>query len=409
MFAIPGNYEFTNVGDVAMARVAVERIGRAIPGAEISMYAVSQQALDAHGLSQVRASTDRPWHLWGRLVRKWVHRAPPGSRAWMVPFRWPLAYLAVARLGGKVTEHASIRRWLRDLRQADLVAVCGQGAFHDGSDRRHDRLCHLLLMVAAAGIPIVALSQGLGPLRSPSRRELLGLALEGVDGVGLRDGAGSVEIVRSLGMPAERWQITGDAALALAEPLGLDGPRDRIGVSLRANSAAGVVEGLPEMVRQGIEQSGLRRQAELISMMESSEVSDRSLLDRVVPDGVQASVHAATVDGVLAGLGRCRVVISGTYHAAVFALGLGIPVVALAGNDYYRQKMNGLLDQFGRRGGTVLDPADPDLVDKLASALQHWDRESDYLRPVLRQARDEQVDLGERFARDVIRAALGRT
>jgi len=39
---------------------------------------------------------------------------------------------------------------------------------------------------------------------------------------------------------------------------------------------------------------------------------------------------------------RCQVVVSGSYHAAVFALGQGVPVVGLSASGYYDQKFNGL-------------------------------------------------------------------
>jgi colanic acid/amylovoran biosynthesis protein len=44
---------------------------------------------------------------------------------------------------------------------------------------------------------------------------------------------------------------------------------------------------------------------------------------------------------------RCRVVVTGAYHAAVFALSQGIPVVCLSRSEYYDAKFLGLADMFG--------------------------------------------------------------
>ena len=44
---------------------------------------------------------------------------------------------------------------------------------------------------------------------------------------------------------------------------------------------------------------------------------------------------------------RCRVVVTGAYHAAVFALAQGIPVVCLSNSPYYLAKFQGLEDLFG--------------------------------------------------------------
>ena len=41
-------------------------------------------------------------------------------------------------------------------------------------------------------------------------------------------------------------------------------------------------------------------------------------------------------------VGECKVVVTGSYHGAVFALAQGIPVVALVKSPYYVNKMAGL-------------------------------------------------------------------
>ena len=49
-------------------------------------------------------------------------------------------------------------------------------------------------------------------------------------------------------------------------------------------------------------------------------------------------------------ISRCRLVIVGSYHAAVFALAQGVSAIGLAGNAYYLQKFEGLAaNQFGLR------------------------------------------------------------
>jgi polysaccharide pyruvyl transferase WcaK-like protein len=45
--------------------------------------------------------------------------------------------------------------------------------------------------------------------------------------------------------------------------------------------------------------------------------------------------------------GRCRVVVTGAYHSAVFALAQGVPVVAVVGSELYGDKFRGLEEQFG--------------------------------------------------------------
>jgi hypothetical protein len=50
---------------------------------------------------------------------------------------------------------------------------------------------------------------------------------------------------------------------------------------------------------------------------------------------------------VLLRLPECRIVVSESYHAVVFAASMGIPAVAIAGCDYYVHKFRRLARRFG--------------------------------------------------------------
>jgi hypothetical protein len=78
----------------------------------------------------------------------------------------------------------------------------------------------------------------------------------------------------------------------------------------------------------------------------------------IAPGDLEANARLRTCDvpfeapafgleAVYAAIRRCRVVVTACYHAAVFALSMGIPAVALASSDYYIQKFRGLQKQFG--------------------------------------------------------------
>ena len=67
-------------------------------------------------------------------------------------------------------------------------------------------------------------------------------------------------------------------------------------------------------------------------------------------------------------IARCRVVITGSYHAGVFALSQGIPVVAIVNSDYYSSKFIGLADQFGG-GVEIVDLKDKNPLQKLELAI----------------------------------------
>jgi polysaccharide pyruvyl transferase WcaK-like protein len=90
---------------------------------------------------------------------------------------------------------------------------------------------------------------------------------------------------------------------------------------------------------------------------------------------------------------HCRLVVTGSYHAAVFALALGIPAIGLAQSGYYVDKFVGLNDQFeGCCPFVVLD--EDDIEERLEHVIRRcWD-DADDLRPILIQASERQLEQG---------------
>jgi colanic acid/amylovoran biosynthesis protein len=91
----------------------------------------------------------------------------------------------------------------------------------------------------------------------------------------------------------------------------------------------------------------------------------------------------------------CRVVVTGAYHAAVFALAQGIPVVALAKSDYFCKKLLGLEDQFGEGCQTVL-LNEPGWPERLNDSIERAWQNADELRETLQAATLRQIELTRR-------------
>ena len=82
--------------------------------------------------------------------------------------------------------------------------------------------------------------------------------------------------------------------------------------------------------------------------------------------------------------------VTGAYHAAVFALTQGIPVIALSTSRYYEDKFLGLADMFGT-GLELVDTETEDLHERLKTAVREaWERAPED-RPALRAAAERQV------------------
>jgi colanic acid/amylovoran biosynthesis protein len=91
---------------------------------------------------------------------------------------------------------------------------------------------------------------------------------------------------------------------------------------------------------------------------------------------------------------RCRLVVTATFHAAVFALAQGIPVVALANSTMYEGKLLGLADEFGS-GCEVILLDDKQLKEKLTNAIATAWQSAEQVRPQLLQAAARQIETGQ--------------
>jgi colanic acid/amylovoran biosynthesis protein len=95
---------------------------------------------------------------------------------------------------------------------------------------------------------------------------------------------------------------------------------------------------------------------------------------------------------ILTSIQRCRLVVTGSYHAGVFALAQGVSVVGLAQSEYYVTKFLGLTDQFGA-GCEVVLLNEPGWENKLADAMNNSWNLADNVRPRLIEACQRQIEL----------------
>jgi hypothetical protein len=123
---------------------------------------------------------------------------------------------------------------------------------------------------------------------------------------------------------------------------------------------------------------------------ESDVASIRDLLDGI---GISSDGGASldTPLKVIHEVSRCRLVVTGSYHAAVFALSQGIPAIGLAASDVYRDKFAGLADQFGT-GCEVLFMDTRGFAGNLLAAMHRLWTSAEAMRPSLFVAAERQIE-----------------
>lgn len=400
-----GTTDLCNAGDAAMLQSAVARLAGLWPDAAIAVITGRPQALArlCPGVQAVPADAVREWaadrYLFGHLETHIPSpaRAPLSSMERALRRRWPQGATRLAcarwRLGGH--DPAPLREGLAAIARADLLFVCGQGTLADAAAARAHGLLGLMEGARALGVPAVLVGQGIGPIHDPALRTRTGRVLRHAAFVGLREGRFGPTLLTTLGVDAARTFVTGDDAVELAWTAHPAVPGDGIGVNVRIASNAGTDASVLADLRPVLAALARRRAAPLVPLPISNHAggtSDPATL-RELLRGIAETTGGDELDtpaAVIAQAARCRVVITGAYHAAVFALSQGIPVVCIGRSRYVLDKMDGLADLFGD-GCRVVPLAGGDsaaAVERAADLL--WDQ-APRLRPALLAAAANQV------------------
>jgi colanic acid/amylovoran biosynthesis protein len=206
-----------------------------------------------------------------------------------------------------------------------------------------------------------------------------------------------------MGMPADRITVTGDDAIDLAYRARESAWGSAIGVNLRTSAYSGIgpdeVAGIGRVVRD----AALRHSAALVAVPISRYPEDDDLKTAGVIVGDQRpreGPEPSTPAQVLSILPGCRIVVAGSYHAALLALSMGIPAVTIAGSDYYVHKFRGLAGQFGPACRVALT-SDPDFYSRLGTAIDDAWQSAETSREHLLHAAARQRRLGEAAYRHI--------
>jgi len=288
--------------------------------------------------------------------------------------------------------------------RASMVVIAGQHTIADAFRMRAQMLLETLEFALQRDIPTIMLGQGIGPLTD---RALLARAREvlpSVRMIGVREPHVGPPVLRALGVVDTRIIVTGDDAVAPAFAASPGATRESLGISLRVTPVAGVAADVVDRMQPVLHDFARAHDVAMIPLpsayhgVAADEVTLRRLLAGE-PAVAGIEWNPRTVSALIAQVGRCRIVVAGAYHVAVFALSQGIPVVAVASSHYYRSKYDGLETLFGAGCETVMLD-DPMLEPHLRDAMERAWESADDLRPRLLEAAERQVRWGEAaFAR----------
>lgn len=405
----PGTFTSLNLGDLAMLQVAICRLQAALPSAELRVFTQDAAALEEHCPGTLPLSDDarREWYA-ERFFLGSVHSLLPSAASRKLARtqhgmrrRYPRLMRSAMRLRAQtnVALWRSVSSFLEVMERASMVVVAGQHTIADAFYSRARNLLDTLETAILNGIPTVMLGQAIGPLTNPDLVARARNVLPAVGLIAVREPNIAPPILRALGVSDSRIILTGDDAVAPAFAAHRNALREALGVNVRATPVAGVDVSVVDRVGPVLRDFAAAHGVSLVPLpsayhgLANDDLTLGRLLasESVVPSGEWTP---RTVPALISQVGRCRIVVAGAYHVAVFALAQGIPVVALAQSPYYKTKYDGLESLFGS-GCETISLDDVALDVHLREAIERaWER-ADELRPPLLEAAERQVRWGE--------------
>lgn len=373
-------YRMNNLGDIAMLQTLSRRLLSRYPNAALRVITSDPDGVRAviPGAQALVVGDRREWSL----LRPLSTADNRSSLASLVPLedaewrRDPAAMARALESVGRRSAAAARLEWSRAIQASDAVIAMGGGYFSEAFADHAVGVLQTLGEAIRAGKPAAIVGCGFEPVEDPLLRAVAADVLPRLGLIGCREGRTSPAVLQSYGVSADSIHITGDDGLEDAQRERQADLGNSIGVNVRSAAYAGLAvetdQPIIEELRSGLQIASAALGVELVPLPISLyEPCDSDAIGALLPTARCDSIN--TRDALFASLRRCRVVVTGSYHAAVFALAQGIPVVALARSTHYRLKLAGLLDLFD--DGSPLDLDDAGLSERLASAVRNaWEK-----------------------------------
>jgi colanic acid/amylovoran biosynthesis protein len=355
----PSDYVIRNVGDMSMLEVALTRLATMWPHKQILVLSDTPDVFPRYRPNIVPLTSD-------------------GRRAW---------------LAGSSDALAS--EFTRVVATADLLLVAGMGGITDAFPEYAMGVLATLQLAHTNRVPTAMMGQGMGPLEPGELYTRAAEVLPNVNRIALREERAGRPLLLALGVSADRIVTTGDDAIETAYARRRHALGNALGINARAATYSGVGASEIETIREGITRFAGGRELVFVPVPisrvpgEEDAATVRTILRDLDPtsDGGSAVGDARRAIDQIAG---CRVVVTGSYHAGVFALAMGIPVVGLASSQYYIDKFLGLADQFPS-GCEVVSLRESGAAGALASAIDRLWVVADDRRATLLAAAASQI------------------
>jgi polysaccharide pyruvyl transferase WcaK-like protein len=401
-----GSNDLDNLGDLAMLEVLIERIRKRRRGVSFSVFARHPEKVELLGndVRQIAVEQKNEWAV-ARTAYLGARRLAPSIDS-ILRQRFPSLYRSLIRSKARSLANPGL------VRSAGMLVVSGGGFLTDVFPGQAWPVLERLRVALESRIPFALMGQGIGPLRDPELVMEAKAILPRAALIAVRESLYSIPLLLDLGVARERITVTGDDAIEPAYRARRARMGSNIGVNLRIADYAGTMGVNMESLRVKLRDIAKRNSAKLIALPvciadSADTASDATFIGTMLGSHDVSTSHAdpATTTSLIERFADCRVVVTGSYHAAVFALSQGIPAACLFRSEYYEIKFRGLRAQFGG-GCELVDMKEEKFEIELDAAVEMLWHAAESVRPRLLGAAESQIEAGH-LAYDRLAKVLG--
>ncbi len=414
-------YSLGNIGDLAMLQVGIRRIKEELKDAEIIVFTLNAEDLENYCpgtlpvpdgiLSKGRAVCLGEWGILGRYHRIFPHSLLPIIRLIesKIQVRLPNFTRAILRwrFHGDRLILEEIDNFYSLIKSSDLVLSTGGGFLNDIFEGHAFNVLSTIALAQTFGKPTFMFGQGIGPINSPKLFKFSKSVLSQLSQLSLREAKSNPDFLKSLGISNRKLLVTGDDAIEIAYQFHEDKLGPSIGINLRVADYSGVDQQLSKDIRSVILSAHSKYCTDLVPLPISRNPADsdvKNLLELFEGYIDNSMLQVSSPEQLSKSVSKCRIVITGSYHAGVFALSQGLQVVGLAHSQYYIDKFSGLADQF-KHGCHIVHISEANFLENLKNAIdQAWEG-ADIHRESLLESAKEQIRLSLEAYRELAKSS----
>jgi polysaccharide pyruvyl transferase WcaK-like protein len=402
-----GSNDLDNLGDLAMLEVLIERIRQRQPHVSFSVFARDTGKVRALGndVRQIAVEQKNEWAM-ARAAYLGARRLAPSIDS-ILRQRFPSLYRSLIRSKARSLANSQA------VKNADLLVVSGGGFLTDVFPGQAWPVFERLRAAIESQIPFALMGQGIGPLCDAALVTAAKTVLPRARLIAVRESLYSVPLLLDLGVSLENIVVTGDDAIEPAYRVRREKMGSNLGVNVRIADYAGTTgvstQKLCSTLREIASGNSAKMVALPVCIADSADTaSDATMIEAMLgsADISHSQVVPHTTASLIERFADCRVVVTGSYHAAVFALSQGIPAACLFRSEYYEMKFRGLQAQFGD-GCELFDMKGDRFEIAIANAMESLWRNAASVRPALLAAAERQIEAGQ-VAYDRLSKILGQ-